>query len=360
MNAEESIARWVRPELRAIRAYHVPDASGLIKLDAMENPYPWPAEMLEEWVEVARTQAVNRYPDPDASAVKQALRVRMGLDDRFGLLLGNGSDEIIQMLAMSMAGPGRSLLAPEPSFVMYRMIAEFTGMQYVGVPLNPADFSLDLPAMLDAIETHHPALVFLAVPNNPTGNCFDERAIRAIVDASPGLVVIDEAYTAFSDGNYLHLLESNPQVLVMRTLSKEGLAGLRLGMLAGDRAWLEQIDKIRLPYNINVLSQAAVRFALAHETVFEAQTRLIRAQREKMIEALRGHAHLQVWSSAANFVLVRAPEGRALEIHAGLRQAGILIKCLHGSHPMLEDCLRITVGTEAENQQFLQALDSIL
>ncbi len=358
--AAELAQRWVREEIRALRAYHVADAGGLVKLDAMENPYSWPPELVEAWGATLQAVAVNRYPDPQSAGVKAALRERMGLGDGTGLLLGNGSDEIIQMLALAVAAPGRTLLAPEPSFVMYRMISAFTGLEYVGVPLRGDDFGLDLEAMRTRIEATQPAIVFLAVPNNPTGNCFPEADVRAVIEAAPGMVVIDEAYTAFSQGHLLHLAEEYPQVLVMRTLSKEGLAGLRLGILVGSEAWLGEIEKIRLPYNINVLTQAAVRFALAHGDVFEAQTAAIRAERSALADGLEKMPGVHTWPSEANFLLFRVPEGRAQAVFAGLKGAGVLVKCLDGSHPALRDCLRVTVGTAEENRCFLQALGTVL
>ena len=158
---KELVSRWIRPEIRALSAYHVPDPGNLIKLDAMENPYRWPAEMVEEWLTLLRETPVNRYPDPDARGVKDALRAAMPIPATAEILLGNGSDELIQMIALALAGEGRTVLAPEPSFVMYRMIGLFTGMDYVGVALKGDDFTLDMPAMLAAIERHQPAVLFL-------------------------------------------------------------------------------------------------------------------------------------------------------------------------------------------------------
>ncbi len=349
--------RWVRPEVAALAAYHVPPAEGLIKLDAMENPYPLPAELLDPWLERLRGVALNRYPDPDARTLKARLRQGMGLDEDQPLVLGNGSDEIIQMLALTVGGPGRVLLAPEPGFVMYRMIARFSGMDYVGVPLGP-DFQLDTVAMLTAIERHRPALIFLAYPNNPTGNLFDAAAMEAIIEAAPGLVVVDEAYTAFAEASFIDRLGHHPNLLLMRTLSKLGLAGLRLGLLLGPAPWLEEIEKVRLPYNINSLTQASAEFALEHYAVFEAQTRRIRAERERLAQRLAALPGVRVFPSRANFLLIRVADADGL--FQGLLARGILIKKLHGSHPALEGCLRLTIGSEEENHRLLQALEAEL
>lgn len=353
----DKVTKWVRPEIRALAAYHVPPAANLIKLDAMENPYTWPAPMVEAWLAALRAVSLNRYPDPASADLKASLRAAMGVPAGMEVLLGNGSDELIQMLALTLDQPGRVVLAPEPSFVMYKMIATFTGMDYVGVPLT-ADFALDLPAMLAAIERHQPALVFLAYPNNPTGNLFERAAVAAVIEASPGLVVVDEAYHAFAGDSFMHDLGRYDNLVVMRTVSKMGLAGLRLGLLAGPPAWLAEFDKTRLPYNINVLTQASALFALAHREVLDQQTRQICADRESLLQALRAIDGVSAFQSRANFILFRV--ARADAVFAGLKQRGVLIKNLNPAGGALRDCLRVTVGTPAENAAFLQALKHVL
>ncbi|MHA7881059.1 MAG: histidinol-phosphate transaminase [Saccharospirillum sp.] len=357
---EAQVHRWIQPEVQRMAAYVVPDASGLVKLDAMENPFSLPAPLHQAWFQRLAEQAhINRYPHPEAPALKSALRSVMGIDERWEVLLGNGSDELIQIIAMAVQGSGRTLLAPEPSFVMYGMIARFLGLDYVGVPLT-RDFELDLEVMLHKIEREQPAVIFLAQPNNPTGNLWGDEKLRRIIEAAPGLVVIDEAYTAFTSADYLNWLEDYPNLLVMRTLSKVGLAGLRLGILIGDVAWCEQLNKVRLPYNINSLTQVSACFALEHFEVLENQTRELVQQRHALIAALRQLPGLTVYDSEANFVLVRTQAGKALSIHRELMEQGILIKKLDGSHPLLADCLRVTVSSETENQRFLSALAHIL
>ncbi len=360
MDIQASIDRWIRPEIRALSAYHVPDSSGLIKLDAMENPYTWPEALRQEWLELLHKTDVNRYPDPQGSELKQQLRISMDIPEEAGLLLGNGSDELIQMLALTLAGPDRVVLSVEPSFVMYRMIALFAGMPYQGVPLNSEDFSLDLPALLEAIEQHRPAILYLACPNNPTGNLFDAAQIRQIIQTAPGLVIVDEAYAPFTDTSYMGEVGRYPNLLVMRTLSKLGLAGLRLGLLAGPKPWLDEIDKTRLPYNINTLTQVSAGVALRHEAVFDAQTTLIRQQRSQLFAALDGIDGISPYPSSANFILVRMPASRADEIHTAMREQRVLVKNLSGAHPLLADCLRITVGTPAENRAAIHALKAAL
>jgi histidinol-phosphate aminotransferase len=357
---DELVQHWVRPEIRALAAYHVQSASGLIKLDAMENPYTWPEALRDAWVELLRTTDVNRYPDPAARALSERLVDAMDVPAGMRVLLGNGSDELIQMIAMSLSGPSRSVLSVDPGFVMYRMIATFCGMSYVGVPLRADDFSLDLPAILQAMHEHQPAVVFLAYPNNPTANLFDAQAMLDVIRAAPGLVVVDEAYAPFTDATFMQRLGEFDNLVVMRTVSKMGLAGLRLGLLAGPAAWLDQFDKVRLPYNINVLTQASADFALGHKAVFDEQTRLIRAERERLAAAIAQMDGVEVFPSQANFLLLRTPAGKATAWFQGLRERGVLIKNLDGAHPLLTNCLRPTVGTPQENDALLKALEAIV
>ncbi len=345
----------VRPELRALSPYHVPDSSGLVKLDAMENPYSWPGDLRDQWLQQLSRVSVNRYPDPAARPLKSRLRDTMGIPQGADILLGNGSDEIIQLLAMAFAIPGRSVMAPEPSFAMYRMIATYLGLPFIAVPLG-ADFELDSESMRTAMAAHEPAVTFLAQPNNPTGNVFEAEAIRSVIGAAPGIVVVDEAYFPFTDETMLPEVLAHPNLLVMRTVSKMGLAGLRLGFLVGAREWLAEIDKLRLPYNINVLTQLSAEFALDHVSVLTEQTQRIRRDRNALARGLGAVEGIRVFPSEANFLLFRTPPSRADAIFQDLRSRGVLIKNLSGQQGPLKDCLRVTVGTAAENCAFLDAL----
>lgn len=360
LTAAQRLKTWLRPEISALQAYHVPDATGLVKLDAMENPYGWPPALVEQWLAVVKTAALNRYPDPESRALVASLRRSHQLPAEASLLLGNGSDELIQLIMLAVVQAGRVILAPEPGFSMYHIIATTTGMNYVGVPLTPGDFSLDVETMLAAIEQHQPAVVFLAYPNNPTGNLFDAAGIERIISAAPGLVVVDEAYHAFAGSTLMPLVSRHDNLLILRTLSKLGLAGLRLGLLIGAAAWLDELNKIRLPYNINVLTQLSAEFALQHEQVLLQQTQQICHDRELLYQALQAHDELTVFPSRANFILFRTPHGSSGEIFASLLEQGILIKQLHKTDSVLHDCLRVTVGTATENQAFLQALSRAL
>jgi len=358
--AEDLARKVIRQSVLDGRAYHVPDAAGLVKLDAMENPYPWPETLRGAWLDALRGISLNRYPDAEAAELKAKLRAAFSIPAGAGLLLGNGSDEIIQMLALAAARPGAALLAPEPSFSMYKVIADVAGLRYVGVPLRAPDFALDRGAMLAAIEAEKPALVFLAWPNNPSGNLFAEADIEAILEAAPGAVVVDEAYHAFAGRSFLARLDAHPNLIVMRTLSKLGMAGLRLGFLVAAPEWVKQFEKLRLPYNIGTLTQASVGFFLDHGKVFDEQAARIRAERERVFGRLQALPGLRAWPSAANFILARPTDLSAAMVHGELLKRGLLIKSLHGAHPMLAECLRVTIGSPEENDALLSALAAIL
>jgi histidinol-phosphate aminotransferase len=355
---EERIARLIAPEIRALSAYAVADASGLIKLDAMENPYPWPPELEDEWLERLRGVSVNRYPDPKASSLQACLRAALGVPESAQVLLGNGSDELIQLLILAIGGAGSVVFAPDPSFAMYALVARATGRRFVTVPLDEADFSLRPEATLEAVAKHRPALTFIAYPNNPTGNLFSMDHVEAVLDATPGVVVIDEAYAPFAQASFFPQLERRSNLLVLRTVSKLGLAGLRLGLLAGAPAWIDELDKLRLPYNLNVLTQVTAELALSHYPVFEEQTRQIVRDRDDLYERLAAMNSVQVWPSSANFLLVRTAAGTGSATVAALRERGILVRNLDGASPLLRDCMRVTIGRPEENAAFLRALEA--
>ena len=347
----------LRQEVLALHAYHVPPSTGMVKLDAMENPYALPPQLREEIARLAADAAINRYPDAGAQSLKEKIRAITGLPHGMDVLLGNGSDEIIQLLALAVAKPGATLLSVEPSFVMYKMIATFAGMNYVGVPLTE-NFALDLSSMLTAIQRHQPALVFLAYPNNPTGNLFDADAIAQIIAAAPGLVVVDEAYYAFASASFIPMLARYSNLLVMRTFSKLGMAGLRLGFLAGGKAWLEQLEKLRLPYNVGVLTQLVAEKLLQHHGVLLQQAEQIKQDRAWLYERLVGTVDVRAYPSEANFILFHV--AHATMVFEGLKQRGVLIKNMNGGHSALADCLRVTVGTPEENERFIAALQESL
>ena len=347
----------LRDDVRALEAYAVPSAVGFIKLDAMENPFTLPEALQRQLGERLAQQPLNRYPLSDPRDFKERLGKAMGLPPGARLMLGNGSDELIHLVIQACARPGATIISPWPSFSMYELSTIYDGCHFVGVPLR-ADFTLDTPALLAAVAEQRPAVIFIAYPNNPTGNLFDRNDIEAILRAAPGLVVIDEAYLPFAQDTFMPQLRSWPNLVVLRTLSKLGLAGIRLGYLAGDPEWIAEFDKLRPPYNVNVLTLATADFLLEHMATLEAQAAMLRAERSRVAVALAGLRGLTVFPSAANFLLFRV--GDAHQVFDGLKERGILIKNVSKMHPLLAGCLRATIGTAVENDAFLQGLQAAM
>lgn len=356
---EDKIKKIIKPALLEAKAYHVPDSNDFIKLDAMENPYVWPEDIKKAWSEYLHQSKVNRYPDASANLLRKKLKSALNLPDDISMMFGNGSDELIQIILLALNKSSKVVMTLEPGFVMYRLLSSLLELDYVGIPLKD-DFSIDLPVMLSSIKENQPAVIFIAWPNNPTGNMFDQETIEAIIKTAPGIVVIDEAYHIFAQKSMMSLLQNHTNVLLMRTLSKLGLAGLRLGMLFGASEWIDELEKLRLPYNIGTLNQLSASFILDNISLLESQAKKIREDRSLVFNSLSDIEGIQVWPSEANFILFKVINKNAEFVHTELLKHKILIKNLHGSHPLLENCLRVTIGTEEENQQFLSSLKEIM
>jgi len=347
--------RLIRPEILALKAYHVADSDGMVKLDAMENPYPLPAELRRELGEALARVDLNRYPDPTGRKLRALIARKMGVPPGMEILLGNGSDDLIQIVTFAMARPGAAMMFPAPTFVMYHMNATLSGMRALPCPLG-ADYALDREAFVARVKEEQPALIFIAYPNNPTGVLYPEESVAAVLRAAKGLVVVDEAYHVFAQKSFLPRLGEFPNLVVMRTVSKLGLAGIRLGYLVGRPEWIGEFNKVRQAYNVNVLTQAAATFVLERLDVLEAQAAKIRADRAGLGEALAALPGVTVFPSAANFFLVRVPDAdRAYE---ALKRQGVLVRNFNS--PGLENCLRITVGTPDENRILLTAMREAL
>jgi len=356
------IENTIRADVRAVGSYHVPDSIGYVKLDSMENPYQLPEELRAELGARLAEAALNRYPVPSYSTLKSRICSKLGVPAGYDVLLGNGSDELITILATAIArqeGQRAVVMAPVPAFVMFSRSAQFAGADFVGVPIKD-DFSLDLPAMLAAIAEHKPSLVFLAYPNNPTGNLYDADAMVQIIEAcgEHGIVVVDEAYQPFARVSFMERLPQHPNLVVMRTLSKLGLAGIRLGYMSAAAPLLAEFEKVRPPYNVNVLTQVAAEFALDHLDVLDRQAGLLNEERSRLAAALAALPGVEVFPSAANFISLRVPDAeRACAILHGEK---VLIKNLSKMHKLLANCIRVTVSTPEENDQFLAALKTSL
>ncbi|MDP2264485.1 MAG: histidinol-phosphate transaminase [Hydrogenophaga sp.] len=356
--------RFIRQDIQSMHAYAIQDSAGMVKLDAMENPFALPPDLQAALGERLGAVAINRYPGARIEELKEALARHVDLPAGCALMLGNGSDELISLLAMACDVPGASILAPLPGFVMYAMSAQLQGLAFHGVPLT-TDFELDERAMLSAMREHRPAITYLAYPNNPTANLWDAAVIRRLIAEAAtfgGLVVMDEAYQPFSSRSWLDEMRADPaanaHVLLMRTLSKFGLAGVRLGYMLGAEGLLNEVDKLRPPYNVSVLNAECALFALEHAEVFAQQAHEIREQRGVLVEALSRMAGVTPFPSDANMVLVRVPD--AQRCFDGLKARGILVKNVSKMHPLLANCLRLTVGTPAENSQLISALQDAL
>jgi histidinol-phosphate aminotransferase len=354
------LARFIRQDVQSMHGYAIQPSAGYVKLDAMENPHRLPAALQAELGQRLGALALNRYPGTRTDELRAALARHARMPEGCALMLGNGSDELISLLAMACDVPGAVVLAPVPGFVMYEMSAKLQGLRFVGVPLT-ADFELDEAAMLAAVREHQPAITYLAYPNNPTANLWDDGAIERIVEAvreHGGLVVMDEAYQPFASRSYLDRLPRHDHVLLMRTLSKFGLAGVRLGYLIGPAALIAEVDKVRPPYNVSVLNCEAALFALEHEEEFARQAAVLRAERTRLLAALRALPGVTPYPSEANMVLVRLADAKAA--FEGLKARGVLVKNVSGLHPLLANCLRLTVGLPQENDQMIAALKDSL
>jgi histidinol-phosphate aminotransferase len=357
---KERLQKVIRQDVQSMHGYAIQQSAGMVKLDAMENPFRLPPELQRELGERLGGVAINRYPTRCVADVIEALSKYVKLPAGCKLMLGNGSDELISLLALACDVPGASILAPMPGFVMYEMSARLQGLRFVGVPLT-AHFELDEAAMLAAIEQHRPAITYIAYPNNPTANLFDDAVIDRIVEAvgrQDGLVVFDEAYQPFASRTRLDRIGEHEHVLVMRTLSKFGLAGVRLGYMIGAAALIDEIDKVRPPYNISALNAEAALFALDHTGEYARQAQVLRGERERLQAALAALPGVTPFPSEANMILVRVPDAK--RVFAGMKQRGVLVKNIENMHPLLAGCLRLTVGTPEENTLMIDALKASL
>lgn len=357
MDKSALIEHWIPEQIRLMKAYNVPDSSGMVKLDAMESPFLIDQGLKRQWLDALVDAEINRYPDAAAAELKSAIRTQLAIPNAADIVLGNGSDELIQMIAMLVGGEGRTFIAPEPSFSMYRQISLATSTEFIELNLN-SNFTVNESRALEMIDQYQPACIFLAYPNNPTGNCFSADCIAKILERSSGMVVVDEAYHAFCGRSFIEDIGRYENLVVLRTLSKSGFAGLRLGILLAGSHWTAEFEKLRLPYNINSLTQVSARFFLNHFAWFQSRSDQIIQNREKMMDEMQAIDGVSVYPSETNFLLFRDELGAPV-IHEKLKLKKILIKNLHGSSPSLENCLRVTVSSEQENGLFIDAMREI-
>jgi histidinol-phosphate aminotransferase len=346
----------IKPAVAQLQAYDPHKRLGQVQLDANEHPFALPPVVQEAVQQALATVSINRYPDPEAENLRRTLGKMLDVAPDM-LLLGNGSDELVQMVLMACGAPGTAVLTPTPTFSMYRLGALMLDQRPVEVPLT-ANWQLDMPQMLAAIARERPRVTFLATPNNPTANCFDGAAVRQLIEAVPGVIVIDEAYYEFSGQTVLPLLKTYPHLLVFRTLSKVGMAGLRVGILVGNPALVQEINKVRLPYNLNVYSQVAAEVVLQYWEIIAPEFRLIIDERQRLRERLERIPGVTGFPSQANFLLAHVAAGGA-NVWEALGRQGILVRHFPGL-PVLQDCVRITVGTPSENERLTTTLQIIV
>lgn len=342
----------VRPEIRTLHPYTIEETSARIKLDANESPFRPTERFMQDVSKEVQRLHLNRYPDPGARRLKDQISSLLKIESE-QFLLGNGSDELISYLITTFTGQEKGVLFPTPTFSMYGIIAKTLGQNTIEVPLNE-DFQIPSDLLLKTIEERSPQIIFLASPNNPTGNSFAEETILQVVAQSNALVVVDEAYSDFSDHpGFMDHLQKHPNLVILRTLSKIGMAALRIGMLIGSPEVVAELEKVRLPYNINALSQAVATVLLGRPEVLQKQIREIVVERKRLFAGLSDISSLQLFPSQANFILFRTESADKLYQH--LMDQGILLRNLD-QPGALSGCLRVTVGNPHENNEFLEQM----
>jgi len=350
------IRTLIKEEVLSQRAYPVEVTPCRVKLDANENPLAIPPQLREGFSRALAAIDLNRYPEAGSVALTSRFATALGVKaDQ--VMIGNGSDELIQILCTALARPGAEVLIPHPTFAMYRISALNCGLGVATVPLDQG-FDLDLPAIEKRMAAHPPALTFLAWPNNPTGNCFSRERIEAILKVSSGIVVVDEAYFHFSEKTFLNDFGRYENLVILRTLSKVGLAAMRIGLLIGPSGLVHELHKVRLPYNLNALSQAAAGFYLDHEEAFLEQAARIRLWRKGLFSALEALPGIRPRPTDANFIFFSC-DFDTDRVYRHLMQRGILIKNFNGPGA-LQGCMRVTVGTPEENREFLEVLKDVI
>ncbi|MCY4263168.1 MAG: histidinol-phosphate transaminase [Candidatus Dadabacteria bacterium] len=354
MSDEGSIKNRIPRKVRSVSAYSVPRIDCSVRLDGNESPYDLEAEEKLALSKRLAKLPLNRYPDPEALELRTSLSRSSGFPVD-GILLGNGSDEIIQIIVEVFGGKSGRVLVPFPTFSMYRITSLILGKQVTEVELDE-NFDIDIEQTLETIRTEDPDIIFLATPNNPTGNCFSEEKVLEILEASDGAVVVDEAYCDFSKKSYIAHIDKYENLLVLRTMSKVGFAGVRLGILFARPQITHEVNKARLPYNINSFSQDVLSFVLENPEVTQRKIGLILRERERLRGELKRIGKINVYPTDANFFLVRVPDADSL--FEELIRKDILVRRFRGEGRLV-NCLRITVGTREENDQLVQALVKI-
>ena len=350
-----NIKKLIRKEVLKLKAYEVAEAPARVRLDANENPFTLPLELKDMVFKEVEKILLNRYPDGASHDLRQIISLQLGVNiDE--VMIGNGSDELIQMIVTAFGASSAKALYPVPTFSMYGIIAKAQG--YVSLEMSLDDnFDLDTDKILKTVKKEKPKVIFLSYPNNPTGNCFSEERILKIIKGCSMPVVVDEAYYDFSKKTFLPYLKKYKNLIILRSLSKIGLAGLRVGILIADKGIVKELNKVRLPYNLNSFSQAIASSVLKNRKAIDEQLDNIISERQRLAEEMKGIDRLIVYPSDSNFILFRT--NNAEKIFKGLIDKGILIRNMN-KPGRLKNCLRVTIGTPEENEEFLRAVRELV
>lgn len=348
----------IKPAVRAVAAYHLRDLRPPIKLNQNENPFGFPESLKAEvWRRVSQVDWA-RYPDFYLREITTRLAAHAGVPSDW-VLPGNGSNELLQMTLLATLEPGAAAIVPVPSFSLYRIQSLIMGANFVPIQLQPEDgFALPTETVIASAQEHRARIVILCSPNNPTGNVYPEASVRRIAAESGALVLLDEAYREFSDQDFLPVLRDHENVVIFRTFSKAfAMGGLRVGYLIGRPDIVQEISKVKLPYGLNIMSEAVALVALDHLSLFQEQVRTIRSLRDTLYTDLRLLPGVHPYPSAANFLLVHF-DRPVPEVFDHLLADGILIRDV-SNYPGLAGHVRISVGTAVENAALLRSLKTL-
>lgn len=343
-----NMKKFIRPNIYTLSAYAAKEIPCKVKLDANESPYGF-----EDIFKVVKSVKTNRYPDPEARVLKTLIAKDLKVKPE-NILQGNGSDELIYYLITTFGGP---VLYPVPTFSMYGIISQAIGEKIIEISLDQG-FDLDIKRILLEIRKEKPRLIFLSSPNNPTGNCFSSDKILKILEAtsSQSIVIIDEAYQPFSnERGFIPMLNDYENIVIMRTLSKIGLAGLRVGFLIAKTEIINEVNKVRLPFNLNSISQAIASEVIRNTNLLKQHIKSIISERERLFNELSKIKGITPYPSEANFILFRIEDPD--KVYIALLKKGVLVRNMKG---VVNGCLRVTVGTPEENRMFLKELNQIL
>ena len=353
-----NVLEKIKPEVRAISAYTLTEYEHEIKINQNENPFEIPQELKEEVLDVVRKRPWGRYPDFVQTRLAQKLAEHVGWT-KDGILVGNGSNELIQATLMVSVGPGARVVIPTPTFTLYQLLSRILGAEVIEVMLKADDYTFDVPAIERAVSKEKADVVIVCSPNNPTGGVMAPEDVERILRGTDALVIVDEAYQQFSETTCVPLLKQYENLIVLRTFSKAfSLAGLRIGYLMAQPEVASEIAKAKLPYNLNFFSEEAAIKTLEHWPIVQERVEVLKAQRAAVYERLKRMDGVKVTPSQANFLLFETPFGPG-QIFLKLVDRGVLVRDV-SKYPMLSRALRVSIGTEEENRRFLNGLEDAL